>query len=79
MQVSGGGLYGGAEEILLKVRTNHLEIDPASFAPDALQAPVQSLREGGIVAFPTETVFAEELRYDPLNRFGEKSERFPMN
>ena len=37
--------------------TQFLTLDPENFDPNLLQPVVQSLREGGVVAFPTETVY----------------------
>ncbi len=39
------------------MRTAVFQVDPASFRPEELDVPARLLREGGIVAFPTETVY----------------------
>ena len=39
------------------MRTEVIQIDPDRFDPEELQPPARVLAEGGLVAFPTETVY----------------------
>ena len=41
----------------LPVETRYIKIDPLTFSDDDLRFPVQLLRAGDVVAFPTETVY----------------------
>ena len=39
------------------MRTTVIKIDPDGFDPDELERPARILKDGGLVAFPTETVY----------------------
>ncbi len=43
--------------LLDTVQTQYFKVDPKSFRPEELGAPAAILRTGGLVAFPTETVY----------------------
>jgi len=46
------------------VKTQVVRIDPESYAPEELDLPARLLREGRLVAFPTETVYGIGARSD---------------
>lgn len=62
--------------------TRVLEVDPASPDPRALSAAAKVLREGGLVAFPTETVYglgADATSPEAVRRIYEAKGRPPDN
>ena len=63
------------------MKTRVLTVDPEHPAPDALAEAARILRAGGLVAFPTETVYglgANALDADALARIYEAKQR-PAN
>lgn len=46
------------------MKTQIIRIDPAALDPAVLDAPAATLREGGLVAFPTETVYGIAVNLD---------------
>jgi protein-tyrosine phosphatase len=51
-------------DVIHGTTTETIRLDPERFDPSALDAPARCVREGGLVAFPTETVYGIAARRD---------------
>lgn len=62
------------------MQTRYFKVDPKAFRPQELEEPAGILRRGGLVAFPTETVYglgANALDPDAVHRLRQVKQRPP--